>query len=280
MSKIKVNDLIKDFRRMAEEHWAYEAGAEEEYAVDCSGAFVWAYRQHGKSIPHGSNRIARTAVTGLHLVAEGNVQPGMAAFKGRYPGEAGYDLPGAYQPGGAYHDGDAVDYYHIGLVAEDGKHVLNARSTADGFVVSDIREGWSFVGFLNDVDYGEEPVEPEPVPDPEPAAEEYRVTGGRLNLRSKPEKHAPAIRSLADGEIVTRIAMDGEWMKVKAGRETGYAMAQYLEPVGGDSGGAVVVPGDAGGEYITVPKEAWEALKTAFDVFADASVAAGVLSDE
>ena len=232
MSKIKVTDLIKDFRRMAEEHWAYEAGAEEEYAVDCSGAFVWAYRQHGKSIPHGSNRIARTAVTGLHLVAEGNVQPGMAAFKGRYPGEAGYDLPGAYQPGGAYHDGDAVDYYHIGLVAEDGKHVLNARSTADGFVVSDIREGWSFVGLLNDVDYGEEPVEPEPVPTPGGTGI-YKVIGGGLRLRKGPGKHYETVKTIPDGSEVDvqKVVENGQWAYLKHGRESGYSMMQFLEPV-------------------------------------------------
>lgn len=265
MAKIKMEALLADFQRMRDEHWAYEPNAEEEYAVDCSGAFVWAYRQHGKSIAHGSNRIARTAVGDILPISE--AKPGMAAFKALEPGEGGYDLPDAYLPGGQYYNGDLRDYYHIGLVGADGLTVLNAKGKAYGFVESSITDGWDYVAYLTDVEYEEEP---------QPTADEYRVTGGRLNLRSKPEKHAPAIRSLAEGEIVTRIADAGEWLKVKAGRETGYAMKQYLEPVGG----AVDAPGGGDEEYIKVPKSAWEGLKKAFDVFADASVAAGVLEDE
>lgn len=263
MAKIKVTDLLNDFHRMADEHWAYEANAEEEYCVDCSGAFVWAFRQHGKSIPHGSNRIARTAVGDILPISE--AKPGMAAFKALYPGAEKYELPAAYQDGGAYYDGDPCDYFHIGLVTEDGMHVLNARSTKDGFVTSTIYDGWSFCAYLTDVDYGDEPVEPEPVPAPvpKPAADMYRVVGGRLNLRESPAKHAPAIRSLGEGEIIQVIggSASPEWAKVKAGRETGYVMAQYLEPLDG----AVVVPGVGGEEYIAVPRSAWEVLLMAIN---------------
>lgn len=266
MSKIKVNDLIKDFRRMAEEHWAYEAGAAEKGKVDCSGAFVYAYRQHGKSIYHGSNRIAREYVEELLPVSE--AEPGMAAFKVRLPGENYYDLPAAYRQGGEHYDGDLRDYYHIGLVDEDCAHVLNAQSAATGFVSSPITQNWDYVAYLNDVDYsGAEPIDPT-----EPETEQYRVTGGKLNLRKQPDKQSPAVRSLADGEIVMKLSETGEWMHVKAGRETGYCMMQFLVPVGGTGGGDE--------ECITVPKSVWEALKKAFDAFADASVAAGVLEDE
>ena len=267
MGKIRQTDLIGDFRRMLLERWAYVGGAAEEGKVDCSGAFVFAYRQHGKSIAHGSNRIARTAVGALLPVSA--ARPGMAAFKAREPGEDHYDLPDEYRPGGKYCDGDLNDYYHIGLVDEDGAHVLNARSTADGFVSSPIADGWDCAAYLTDVEYDIDPR-------PEPQGDQYRVVGGRLNLRERPSKKAPAVRSLAEGEIVKRLADAGEWMQVKAGRETGYALKEYLEPVGGSDGGS----GGEDEEYIIVPKSAWEALKKAFDVFEDASVAAGVIEDE
>ena len=277
MAKIKVTELLADFEYMRDQHWAYEAGAEEEGKVDCSGAFVYAYRQHGKSIAHGSNRIARVYVANILPIKY--AKPGMAAFKALEPWEEGYELPDDYKPGNAYYNGDTNDYYHIGLVGAGGDTVLNAKGTAYGFVESLISEGWDYAAYLLDVDYGEEPQ-----PEPEPTADEYRVVGGRLNLRSKPEKKAPAIRSLADGEIVRRIADAGEWMKVKAGRETGYAMKQYLEPVGG-AGGDII---GGGGECVPVNKEKLYAAKMAIDaakmtidaVFEDASVAAGVLSDE
>ena len=269
MAKIKVADLLADFRRMRDEHWAYADGAEEEGRVDCSGAFVWAYRQHGAKIYHGSNRIARVYVHELLPIEA--AEPGMAAFKCRKPGDAYYNLPDAYQQGGEYYNGDLNDYYHIGLIDKDGVSVLNARSETDGFVDSPISQGWAYCAYMTDVEYDEEPM-----PDPESTATEYRVIGGRLNLRERPSKKSPAVRSLADGEIVTRIGDSGEWMQVKAGREKGYALKEFLEHVGGSGGGS----GGAGEEYITIPRSAWETLKKAIDAFEDASVAAGVLEDE
>lgn len=52
---------------------------------DCSGAFVRAYRAHGLSIYHGSNRIAREYV--VELLPPSAAKPGMAAFKLRKSGE-------------------------------------------------------------------------------------------------------------------------------------------------------------------------------------------------
>lgn len=60
---IKLNELMELFERMEQEHWAYEWGAAQEGKVDCSGAFVWAYRQlSGPDIAHGSNSILRQSM--------------------------------------------------------------------------------------------------------------------------------------------------------------------------------------------------------------------------
>ena len=82
-SKIPVTTLIADFQLMKSQHWAYREGAAQSGEVDCSGAFVWAYRQHGISIYHGSNRMARVEVAALIPINVANVVPGMAAFKHR-----------------------------------------------------------------------------------------------------------------------------------------------------------------------------------------------------
>ena len=146
------NELMKVFETMLSEHWKYTAGAAEKGNVDCSGAFVYAYKQFGKSIYHGSNRIARVEVVELLPISE--AKPGMAAFKTRNPGDSRYNLPSSYQKGAKYYNGDLRDFYHIGLVSERGT-VLNAQSSATGFVESKI-DSWTCVAYLKQVDYGDD----------------------------------------------------------------------------------------------------------------------------
>ena len=118
---------------MYKERWSYIWGRAEKGCVDCSGAFVYAYKQLGHiSIAHGSNAIARRWIVGGMLPLS-MAQPGMAAFKAKSPGEDGYDLPERYEQGGASYTGDLMDYYHIGLVDDDPRFVLNAKSSVAGF---------------------------------------------------------------------------------------------------------------------------------------------------
>ena len=42
---ISAKELIKQFQTMYREHWAYIWGKAEKGCVDCSGAFVYAFRQ-------------------------------------------------------------------------------------------------------------------------------------------------------------------------------------------------------------------------------------------
>lgn len=78
MTKIPASSLIDLFERMYVERWSYVLGSAKTGEVDCSGAFVWAYKQFDLSIAHGSNAIARSYVEGLLPVSE--ARPGMAAF--------------------------------------------------------------------------------------------------------------------------------------------------------------------------------------------------------
>ena len=153
MGKIPVKDLIAIFQQMYREHWSYVWGAAEKGCVDCSGAFVYAYRQFGQSIAHGSNTIARKYVVQLLPISE--ARPGMAAFKLKKPGESGYDLPAKFKKGGASYNGDLNDYYHIGLVDDDPKYVLNAQGTKAGFTRNKI-SAWGCVGYLKAVAYEQE----------------------------------------------------------------------------------------------------------------------------
>ena len=232
--KIPVSALIADFRRMLSEHWAYDWSGTETGKVSCAGAFVWAYRQHGLSVYHGSNRIAREETEGLMPIGSVTLTPGMAAFKRRQPGEQGYALPSGYAPGGDHHNGDLNDYYHIGLIDEDTTRVLNAQGTATGFVASPVdKGGWSHVAYLRQVDYGTDKKEAFPMA----GTEIYAANGKAVNLRAAPSTSAARLAQLPVGTPVTVLSVSGDWAQVTAGTRTGYVMRAYLRgEVGAEAG--------------------------------------------
>ena len=157
MAKIPAMALVRSCQTMWQENWTYVWGAASKGKVDCSGVLVYVYRKHGLKIYHGSNRIARVHVERLIPIDEalqgGLIVPGMAAFRSRAPGEARYSLGSQYKPGGRYHNGDLRGYYHVGVVDEDTAYVLNAAGTRNDFERHPLRDGWSHVARLADVDY-------------------------------------------------------------------------------------------------------------------------------
>ena len=240
MGKIPVSALIADFQTMLSQRWAYGADTKRGQ-VDCSGAFVWAYKQYNHDIYHGSNRIARVEVEELIPINMATIVPGMAAFKRRAPGENGYALPSGYQPGGDHYNGDLNDYYHVGLVDEDTARVLNAQSAATGFVASPIDKGWSHVGYLKQVDYERaspvSPVAPASPPTAEQPATAFTTapSGGTVNLRAAASLSAKLIDRIPIGQAVTlRGPESGGWYPVRWGKKEGYVKADYLR--GGDPG--------------------------------------------
>lgn len=208
---IKRDDLINEFERMYREHWAYELGAARDSCVDCSGAFVWAYRQLcGPTITHGSNSIYRRSIGEASSVA----MPGYAAFKIR----AWTDT----QRTNRWYGTEPGDCYHIGLVDSTGKHVLNAKGAATGFSRDPI-SGWTCFAPLAAVDYGEEAETME-------ALYQAAVTTLRdpLRLRSAPETGEVVARAPM-GATVDVLVDDGDgWPLVRYGGTVGYASASYL----------------------------------------------------
>lgn len=156
MTKIKAADLIALFRQAHKEKWGYIWGtrgqvwtqanqdaATREMTVkygqkwvgrkvaDCSGLFVWAFKQLGGSIYHGSNTIwnkytnpdMRGTVGG-----QMTIRPGAAVFQ--------------------VSDGRRT---HIGLYVGGGK-CIEAQGTRTGVVESDLSR-WDEWGELSDADY-------------------------------------------------------------------------------------------------------------------------------
>ena len=220
--KIPSDGLISIFQRMFREHWQYVWGDAKEGSVDCSGAFVYAYRQYQKTISHGSNAIARKYISGKMLPIS-EARPGMAAFKARVPGESGYDLPEKYTRGA-----DLNDYYHIGLIDSDGTHVLNAKGTQYGFCRDELTRsnGWDCVAFLADVEYEGEVI---PVANMARVALPAGAIGTTVNMRKDASRSADIVARVPVGTGVRIVDDAGEWCKVGYGDKLGWMMSNYLE---------------------------------------------------
>ncbi len=151
---IKATDMIRLFRQAREERWGYIWGragqvwtqasqnaATREQTVkygqkwvgkkvaDCSGLFVWAYKQLGAKIYHGSNTIWNK-----YCSAQGKITPGMEM-----------------KPGTAVFLVKNNSRHHIGLYVGDGV-VIEARQTSTG-VVESAPGDWDEWGELKDVEY-------------------------------------------------------------------------------------------------------------------------------
>ena len=221
--------LVQEFREML--GWAYRWGDAKRGSVDCSGAFVYAFRQHGLKIYHGSNTIWRNYLSAKGRIGEIPLVPGAAVFKWREDGE----------PAQFRNDGED-DFYHIGLYIGDGK-VIEAKSVKYGCVESGINSGWTHEGYLKDVEYEEE----------EERVEEIRMavvvaeSGSTVNVRREP--NGQRIGRIPLGEKVEVYTSEGGWSSVayKGGAAeaiSGYVKTEFLAfaPDEAQDGEAVFVP--------------------------------------
>jgi Uncharacterized protein with a bacterial SH3 domain homologue len=232
---ISAKELIKQFQTMYREHWAYIWGKAEKGCVDCSGAFVYAFRQYGISYPHGSNAIARKCIVG-DMMPISAAKPGMAAFKLRSPGEDGYDLPEKYRSGT-----DKNDYYHVGLVDEDPEYVLNAKGEKSGFCRDKLTKanGWDCVAYLKDVEYeGDGKMEMAKVVLPAGAS------GSTVNMRRTPSRSSDILTKVPVGADVQVLSDSGQWCQITWGEKTGYMMSNYLEYTGQGGESDTITAGD------------------------------------
>lgn len=258
---IKKIEIISDFQRFYREGRGYIPGtsgetwtrekqdrlAQENETVakygsqwigkkvdDCSGAFVDSYRQHGASIYHGSNRIAREYVVELVPVSE--AKPGYAAFKLKKPGESGYALPDEYRKGGSHYNGDLNDYYHIGLIDEDGKNVINAQSTSKGFTRTSLNL-WHCAARLKAVSYDgniDEGSEADMNEEPLYRAVVKAENDFPVRMRANPSQSSRIIAQVPQGsEVEVTDVMDG-WSAITYNGQAGYMMTKFLVHVGAD----------------------------------------------
>ena len=231
---ISVTDMVAAFRAML--GWPYASpGSNSRSGIDCSGAFVYAYRQHGQSIYHGSNRIIRRYCRDVRAVADASdLEVGMAIFKSQSDLSRMKD---EYKPGGRYYDpGLPLDYYHIGLVTSVAPLQI-IHATPPQVTTGTRLSGWSVAGYLNAVQYdgGEAIAKPDETEadaqaDASPLSAAYVVAqqGGSVNLRAQPEPAAPVVARVPLGRRVQAYAVQDGWRRVRYGATEGYMMAEFV----------------------------------------------------
>ena len=146
--------LIRSFEEII--GWPYVSpGTNDKNGIDCSGAFVRAFRAQGSSIYHGSNRIIRAYCSdAFRLTSVEQLEPGMAVWKHRNDGSES----GEYKQGGKYYDPDLTgNYYHIGLVASVSPlriiHASLPAAKVDTTVKGVSGTPWGWAAHLDAVDY-------------------------------------------------------------------------------------------------------------------------------
>lgn len=239
MADLTVNYMKERFREIV--GWPYVSpGTNDKNGIDCSGAFVRAYKMAGKSIYHGSNRIERVYCRDcfdLHGSA-GGLEEGMAIFKYREPNEDGYGLPQDYRAGGKYYNGDERDYTHIGLVTSvKPLGITNATSPVakvDTKIGSGIHS-WRRAGYLQAVIYSTAETGGSENSMSALVGKTCKVvveSGSTVNLRDKPD--GDLVVRIPAGALVLCSADTGTWASIRwddigTGKTyAGYMMSKFL----------------------------------------------------
>lgn len=250
---IKAEKLVEKFKQAADEKWGYIWGASGETwtqkdqdkatrdmtvkygqqwvgkrVADCSGLFVWAFKQFGESIYHGSNTIWRS-----HLSTKGTLSKDKRTDgKELKPGTAVFQM----KPDPSQDDGE--DQSHIGLYIGDGL-VIEAWSTYKGVKYTKLAErDWEQWGELKKVDYGIKNTGGTQMTE---AIQYYAIVtasnGLPVNFRTAPSSGASRVTrcpKIGVGTKVGVIGSDGTWSKIAYGEHTGYMMDKFLKKESGN----------------------------------------------
>lgn len=279
---IPVNKLIPYCQRMLDESWGYiwgtagvkwteakQKAATDDMAIkygsrwighmvtDCSGMMVYIWKQFGKDIDHGSNSIARKFVKTLGVVPK----PGYAAFKWRDKDTE------------KWQDGYG-DFYHIGIVAADGKTVYEAQSTENGVVTTPVSK-WMYFAPFKDVEYSGNEVVIVPTNE-NIIATATVISNGKLNVRPNHSTAAAWTFRLSPGDVVdvdeTYQGTNYLWAHIiTADGKTGWCQANYLDMSTPAPAPVPDVPD--GSWYVMIPCESRAVAESLLTLFSNATLA-------
>ncbi len=258
---IALDKFLQGVRENAHRITGYQLGHDgSDGTSDCIGLIVGALRLEGEKWPgiHGSNWAARNALNERFIVSADRIFPGEIVFKAYEPWEEKYALPDRYKD-----SGDALDYYHVGVVTGVDPLEITHCTGVRGGVRRDGQIGrWRYGGKLKYVDYasparrsaaengGEGPSErKEETVEKNCEAAVYARNGKPVNMRKGPDLYSAVIARVEVREHVKVLEESGAWAKVAYGGKTGYMMKDFLltEPEETDA--------PEGEDVLSVPRE-------------------------
>lgn len=223
MSDIPASGIAASFEEII--GWPYKSpGTNDKNGIDCSGAWVRAFQQYGKSIYHGSNTIYRQYCGEKGPLASAvQLKVGMAVFKHRNDGRE----PAQYR-------GDGIgNMYHIGAVTSLSPLRI-VHATTPVAKVDTSAGAWTHYAKVNEVAYAYTP--------PPTVIGRLQVTTrqGSLNLRDHPSESGRILTTMPKDTIVDQLSAEqnGFYQVYYLGM-VGYASAQYLTPIAPTAGWGV-----------------------------------------
>lgn len=158
------------------------------------------------------------------------------------------------------HDGGEPDRYkkdglgnanHIGWYTGGRYEVVHSSASRGQVAPSTLKNAWTHVGWMNEVDYSEYTA-----PGGQHTGNEVfimlyeaQVTGGGLNVREQPAQNSRRLYQLENGTTIRVLEETSpEWARIDGPQGQGYVMRKYLQAAGAyqpgspaDSGPAVVI---------------------------------------
>jgi len=205
--------------------WPYKLGQSGTNAlrqIDCSGAFVRAYRLHNKVIYHGSNTIYRKYCGEGGLIGGdvSKLEIATAVFKHRLDGKE----PAQYSRDGI------GNLYHIGLVVSVNPLRI-IHSTSPVAKVDFALGGWSRYRRLYEVDYFSLVQPPSGGGNVDPGAglaTVWATSGTTVKMRALPSRTCSLYWDVPVGAVVQLHNISDGWGKITHNRRIGYMMEQFL----------------------------------------------------
>ena len=207
---ISAKQLIAEFRRMA--GWKYVWGAAREGAVDCSGAFSYAFRRLGSWMYHGSNTMYEKYSYDKGETGAVPVLPGMAVYK--YSKATRWHHVGLYVGGGLTIEAKGALYGVIYGRLEDWSHAGKLISKDGATVVYDVKEAEAvtYKGICRS------------------------RSGGTVNMRTGCSRLNSVVAKVPNGAGVQVLGteVNAGWRAVLYGGKIGFMMSEFVvlaEPV-------------------------------------------------
>lgn len=226
---MKAEKFLVNVQEIVASNPRYKTGGSGKNGVcDCIGLIIGAM---GSKPPlHSTNYYARYEMVDIEPVAGAIIVPGYTVYKVRI--DEG-QLNARYKPGGRYYTGDALDWYHVGVVTSIDPLIITHCTSGGGIdgVTHDYNfNEWDFVGRLKGIDYTptiKDDLKME-------KAKIYAANGKPVRLRKDPSTDNPYIDKVDVGTAVnvleTALADDGrEWSKIDVAGRIGYIMTEYLK---------------------------------------------------